>query len=197
MLTSSFSSPMGSQRKRRDLSQLAERAYELIRQAGQASMTQAALGKQLGLDPKPVSRIVAKLLEQGRIVRQPVCVERKLNTYRLKPTERGKRVASKLFFSRHGRLQSGLHALLGCDESSTKRTVESFVRRGWLVRQPLSFKSKFRTWQLRVVGPRTDLASVADVPCFSCVDIDRCAPGMELDPTSCQRLDGWLAEQVR
>jgi len=183
--------------KPRDLSQLAEQAYELIRQANKSSMTQAALGKALMLEPTPVSRIVAKLLEQGRITRQPVCVERKLNTYRLRPTERGRRVASKLFFSKVGLLQSGLHELFGCDESSVRRIIESLVKRGWLVREPFSFKSKARTWRLKAVDPRTSLASVADVPCVRCLEIDKCGQGLELDPTSCQKLDGWLAQQVR
>jgi len=47
------------------------------------------------------------------------------------------------------------------------------------------------TFKLRA-NPLAPLLSVADVPCFCCLDIDRCVRGTNLHPNSCQKLDGWL-----
>jgi len=181
--------------ERRDLNELAERAYQLISRSP-ASLTQSGLGKRLGLKPKPISRIVAKLLEQGLVTRQPVKLAKRVHTYRLKPTERGRKLAELLFSSPSGILQSSLPNKLNRSEASVRRLVNRLVKMGWLVREPVVSRQVVRTFKLSP-DPTSPLRSVVDIPCFCCASLDKCAHGTNLHPTSCQKLDGWLAEQVR
>jgi len=143
------------------------------------------------LKPKPTSRIVAKLLEQGLVTRQPVKLAKRVPTYRLKPTERGRKLVELLFSSPSGILQSSLPNKLGCSDVTTSRLVRQLVKMGWLTRKPVVSRQVVRTFKLSS-DPISPLRSVVDIPCFCCSSLDKCGRGTDLHPTSCQKLDGWL-----
>jgi len=178
-------------KRRQDLQgELAEEAYQLIKRASSSSgITQAALGRALRLDPKPTSRIVAKLLKDERLERQPYRYMKVCHTYRLKPTERGKKMAELLFHSPIGLLQSSFQKRSG-SEKLARQVIWLLEKLGWLEREPVRVSQQRRTFLLKAV--HNPLASIADVPCAVCFDIDKCCHSPDVDPTSCTKLERWL-----
>lgn len=69
------------------LSPLEEKAYEIIRRAGDRGILQSELWKKLGLDSKMGSRLTLRLLKKGFIAREPVFHEGR-KTYRITLTKK-------------------------------------------------------------------------------------------------------------
>jgi len=124
-----------------------------------------------------------------------VKLAKRVHTYRLKPTERGRKLAELLFSSPSGILQSSLSAKLDCSDTSADQLVRQLVQIGWLVRKPVVSRQVVRTFKL-VSDPTWPLRSVEDIPCFCCSSLDKCDRGRNSDPVNCQKLDDWLRGNI-
>jgi len=61
-------------RKKVDMDKIAEKALEIIREAGNKGVVQSELWKKLGIDSKRGSRLVQRFLIENRIVRRSIVV---------------------------------------------------------------------------------------------------------------------------
>lgn len=95
-------------------------------------------------------------------------------------------------------MQSELWRILGIDSREGSKLVARLMRRGLLSRESIVHKGK-KTYLLKYTdSSRTpftisvNLNPVAEVPCFTCRQINRCSIGGYYDPARCPLLSRYL-----
>lgn len=97
----------------------------------------------------------------------------------------------KLVEARPGITQAELTRKLPLLSGQVSNMLKRLERKGKLMRQLVRLRpTNMQTYRLLL--PWYSLASVVGVPCFTCLEIDRCQSGGQPSPTSCQKLTDWL-----
>ncbi len=99
-----------------------------------------------------------------------------------------------------GLYQSELWKILGIDSREGSRIALQLLKKGLIRREPVINNGR-RTYKLYVIrrtklNLRVNLANVIDIPCFTCLNIDKCSNGGFFDPRTCRLLTEWLINQV-
>jgi len=99
-----------------------------------------------------------------------------------------------------GLFQSELWKILGIDSREGSRIALQLLKKGLIKREPVVNNGR-RTYKLyairrTTINLRVNIASVIDIPCFTCMNIDKCSNGGFYDPRTCRLLTEWLLKQV-
>ncbi|MCX8204490.1 MAG: MarR family transcriptional regulator [Candidatus Nezhaarchaeota archaeon] len=94
-------------------------------------------------------------------------------------------------------LQCDLWKALNLSSREGSRVAARLERKGLVRREPL-VHNKRRTYKIVLAGQRTKVTvdGVLSCPCFSCLDIERCAPGRPINPGKCLALTKWLQQEA-
>ncbi len=148
------------------LSELEKKALKLIIEAGEEGLLQQDLWKLLGIDSRDGSRIALRLAKKRLIYRELVSI-RGRKTYRL----------------------TALVDKLPEEEEEKKEEEKKEAEEGErkYVRKPP------RPIKLNV---KVSMKTVTTIPCATCPNLSRCAPGQFYDPANCPILTQWLHKKV-
>ncbi len=97
-----------------------------------------------------------------------------------------------------GVLQSDLWKLLGVDSREGSRIAIRLAKKGFIHREPV-IKDGRKTFRLLAkikAPPPVKVDDVIDVPCFTCMDYNKCNAGSFLNPATCRKLTEWILEEV-
>ena len=95
-------------------------------------------------------------------------------------------------------LQCDLWKALNVSSREGSRITLRLERKGLVRREPV-IHNKRKTYKIVLVekGPKVNVDDVMGCPCFSCPDIERCAPGQPISPGTCPALTRWLEAEAR
>ena len=95
-----------------------------------------------------------------------------------------------------GILQSEMWKKLGVTSREGSRLAIRFEERGIIERKRVLHNGR---WTYRLYSKRKPITldSLEGCPCLTCDDIDRCFPGGEKSPTTCELLDRWIEENIK
>ncbi len=94
-------------------------------------------------------------------------------------------------------LQCDLWKALNVSSREGSRITLRLERKGLVKREPVVY-NKRKTYRI-VLVQRTFKVNIDDIvgcPCFSCPDIERCAPGQPISPGRCPALTKWLEAEA-
>lgn len=94
-------------------------------------------------------------------------------------------------------LQCDLWRALNLSSREGSKVAARLERKGLVRREPL-IHNKRRTYKLVLTSQRTRVTvdGIITCPCFSCLDIERCAPGGPVNPGKCSALTKWLEREA-
>jgi len=94
-------------------------------------------------------------------------------------------------------LQCDIWKALNLSSREGSRITLRLERKGLVKREPVIY-NKRKTYKIVPVQPeaKVSLDDIVTCPCFSCPDIERCAPGQPLSPGRCAALTKWLEEEA-
>ena len=94
-------------------------------------------------------------------------------------------------------LQCDLWKALNVSSREGSRITLRLERKGLVKREPIVY-NKRKTYKIVLVRreAKVDVDEVVTCPCFSCPDIERCAPGQPISPGRCPALTKWLEQEA-
>ncbi len=95
-----------------------------------------------------------------------------------------------------GILQSDLWKKLGATSREGSRMALRLEKKGIVSRDKELFEGR---WTYRLIAQKQPItiAAIAECPCFSCEQLDRCGEGGDPDPNTCEILRIWILEDEK
>ena len=90
-----------------------------------------------------------------------------------------------------GILQSDLWRELNASSREGSR-ISLKLENKFLIRREKELHNGRWTYRVYIKRRPIEIDSIANIPCVSCVDIDKCESGSEISPSGCKQLDNWL-----
>jgi hypothetical protein len=90
-----------------------------------------------------------------------------------------------------GILQSDMWKNLGVTSREGSRLALKFEEKEIIIRKKVLHKGRW-TYKLFSQTRAVSINSIADCPCITCTDIDKCFTGGTISPISCQLLTAWI-----
>ncbi|MEM4699529.1 MAG: MarR family transcriptional regulator [Candidatus Nezhaarchaeales archaeon] len=94
-------------------------------------------------------------------------------------------------------LQCDLWKALNLSSREGSKVAARLERKGLIRREPL-IHNKRKTYKIVLASQkaRVTVDDVISCPCFSCPDIEQCAPGRPISPGRCSMLTKWLQREA-
>jgi len=93
--------------------------------------------------------------------------------------------------SSEGILQCNLWKDLDASSREGSRVTLKLENKSLILRERELFNGRW-TYRIHLKRRPTEIDSIMDVPCVSCLEIEKCENNSNVSPTACKQLNQWL-----